>query len=51
MNRYRISIKMAHPLTVEAEDEKEAFGTAFEQTKWDYDIKLAEENIEMEGES
>jgi hypothetical protein len=49
VNRYRISIKAARPYTVEAEDEKDAFDVAFEQTEWDYDIELVAENIETSG--
>lgn len=51
MNRYRISIKAARPFTVEAENEKEAFDTAFEQIEWDYDLELLEENIDEEDEN
>lgn len=48
MNKYKIFIKSARPLTVNAETESEAFDIAFDDMEWDYDVELVDENVNEE---
>lgn len=52
MGKYRVTIKSARPVVVEADDDREAFNIAFEETEWDYDIeKLEATENECEDDS
>lgn len=41
--RYRLRIKAARYVEVEAGSEKEAFDLAFEESEWDYDMEVVDD--------
>lgn len=46
MPKYKVKIRQARPVIVEADNEKEAYDLAFDASEWDDDYEMIEENEE-----